>query len=202
MFEFIEGTGPSNVSPQLMKKALAYLSDRAVYPEWYVTFRIERAFGAVRDAKKARLFNSKEVRESVRKAIRALRVIELEKKKAVGHICRSLRELPTEELRKSLEELSDIISAPRGKSGGKKNPGRKEAAKQGYELLRDFGSQPTRTREGAWHELAHLVYDDANVDLFQTILNFQPPNASEASWPTLHEIVREPAQAKSQTGKT
>jgi hypothetical protein len=194
MLIITEGSGTSNVPPQLIKKALPYLEDRAMYPEDYVTFRIEGAFCAVREAKRAKIFTTKEIRASLKRAIRALRIIELEKNKAAGQIL-PLRDLCTEELLESVGELSNIFFGRRSKKGGKRNPGRREAVNQGYKLLRDFGNQPTRTRGGAWHELAGLLYVDANVDLFQTILDFQPPTVIQAPGPNLHEIVRQRAEA-------
>jgi hypothetical protein len=203
-FESFSCNGISDVSPRQVEEIRPFLTDRDDYPEWYVSSRIRRAICVARAARKTgRVASAKEVGESVRKTLNALRVLENAKSDLLALPVSPLAQVSIEDLRRErmkfekLERLAhDMAAASRRRSGGKRNVGRKVAVREAHDLLRDFGNTPTRTRDGPWHSVANILYDDRGADLFQALLDHRcGPEIALGDEPKLHEIVR------SQTGK-
>jgi hypothetical protein len=168
--------GNGGVSREQIEKVLPYLSEHSAHPKDYVEYRIGLVFRAVRNAKKAKVFTNASLRKNHQKLFHALGEIENAKANAGDFLYVPLMGVSIEEVqrdRKLLEELDNVLSAPRKKAGGKKNLGREAAVQGAYDLLSDFGALPTRTREKAWHLLANILYDEPNTDLFQTLLEFR-----------------------------
>jgi hypothetical protein len=195
------GEAPSaELSSQQIEAILPFLNncDR---PRSYLEDAIKLAFRVVRTAKTHKPI-SKQVRETAHKIELALRVIESSKNNPIPFLYDPLPQYSADAIRqerKKFEELAAALRSRRRRTGGKRNRGRIEAVWQAYFLLRFFGNTPTRTREGEWHTLANILYEDSGADLFQTILVHGPSAVSRRS---TARTVGHHAVAGSRTGKT
>ena len=79
-----------------------------------------------------------------------------------------------EKKRALFEQLANGI--PSKRSGPQRGRvGKGCAVHAARKLLIKYGHKPTRTRDGKWHTLAWILYDDPKADLFQAVLDYEEP---------------------------
>jgi hypothetical protein len=82
--------------------------------------------------------------------------------------------------REIYQELADRIPV---RSGSRRRSTAKQIATHlAYELLAEYGSgdAPGLTREGPWHQLATILFEGANADLFDYLRNYRGRDAHVA----------------------
>jgi hypothetical protein len=76
-------------------------------------------------------------------------------------------------LLKKIEEVLDYINKNAARKGAPRYNHVKAAVIENARLLlKGYGKKPTRYREGAWHDLARVLFGDESADLFDYIKDY------------------------------
>jgi hypothetical protein len=77
-------------------------------------------------------------------------------------------------MEEELAHLDTYAVAQKGKP--RRSEIRETAVHQAHELLRGFGSKgPSLYRDGAWHNLAKVLFGNDDADLFDYLERYRPP---------------------------